>query len=377
MRYELTIPARVNILGNPSDAVEGDHCTISAAIGLYAGAFLEPAEQTAIEVWSRDAQGRLNRESSVAYPQTPPYAYDGDRDLIKAAINRLYAYSPELRQKWSARRPRIGAWTDVPRQGGLAGSTLLVLLTLGGLRALYGLDARFHNDYLLCEMAQRIEAKELGITCGFADRYVPLFGGLAYLDYRGKLLHRDIGQEPYVTYEKLDAWAPDLPLVIAHTGVIRDSGDVHGVMRRCYLQEYDAMLNGGERRPFMVRIMEAVGATAWRGKIALLHGDLVAFGKLMTENHALVNEMMEYCGFTEGAGWANNVLIEAAMAHGALGAKLTGAGGGGSVFAVAQPGAEEQVAEGIRQAAAARGLTRATVFLTRPTSVGLQITALE
>jgi len=38
MHYELTIPARVNILGNPSDALEGDHCTITAAIGLYAGA---------------------------------------------------------------------------------------------------------------------------------------------------------------------------------------------------------------------------------------------------------------------------------------------------------------------------------------------------
>jgi len=375
MRYELTIPARINILGNPSDAVEGDHCTISAAIGLHAGAFIEPAEQMTIEIMSRDAQGNLKPDSRIEYPQLPPFAYDGDRDLIKAAVNRLYAYSPELRQKWQSFRPYVATWTDVPRQGGLAGSTLLVLLTLAGLRALYDLDRRAHNDYLLCEMAQRVESKELGITCGFADRYVPLFGGLAYLDYRGKLFHRDIGQEPYVTYEKLDAWAPDLPLVIAHTGVIRDSGDVHSVMRRCYLQEYDAMTNGEDLNPFMVRIMQAVGATAWRGKIALLQGDLLQFGRLMTENHALVNEMMEYCGFTEGAGWANNVLIEAAMRHGALGAKLTGAGGGGSVFAVTRPGEEEQVAQGIRQAAQTRGLTRATVFLTRPTPIGLQISA--
>jgi galactokinase len=95
----------------------------------------------------------------------------------------------------------------------------------------------------------------------------------------------------------------------------------------------------------------------------------------MTENHALVNEMMEYCGFTEGAGWANNVLIEAAMAHGALGAKLTGAGGGGSVFAVTRPGEENQVALGIRQAAQVQGLSQATVFLTRPTPIGLKISA--
>jgi len=296
---------------------------------------------------------------------------------VKGAINRLYAYSSELRAKWTQFRPHIATWTEVPRQSGLAGSTLFVLLTLGGLRALYDLDPQKHNDYLLCEMAQRVECKELGITCGYADRYVPLFGGLAYLDYRGKLLQQDVGEEPYVTYEKLDPWVKALPLVIAHTGIIRDSGDVHSVMRRRYLQEYEAMMSAGGQEPFMVRVMREVGATAWRGKIALLHGDLPAFGRLMSENHRLVDKMMEYCGFTEGAGWANNVLIEAAMSHGALGAKLTGAGGGGSVFAVARPGEEEKVAAGIRQAAQERCLMNATVFLTRPTSVGLKVLKVE
>ena len=40
---KLTIPARVNVLGNPSDANEGAHATISAAIDTYAGATVEPA----------------------------------------------------------------------------------------------------------------------------------------------------------------------------------------------------------------------------------------------------------------------------------------------------------------------------------------------
>ena len=31
MRYQLTVPARINILGNPSDANEGDFATITAA----------------------------------------------------------------------------------------------------------------------------------------------------------------------------------------------------------------------------------------------------------------------------------------------------------------------------------------------------------
>lgn len=50
--------------------------------------------------------------------------------------------------------------------------------------------------------------------------------------------------------------------------------------------------------------------------------------------------MMTYCGFEDGAGWANNLLIDVARQNGALGAKLTGAGGGGSVFALPEPGKE-------------------------------------
>ena len=57
----------------------------------------------------------------------------------------------------------------------------------------------------------------------------------------------------------------------------------------------------------------------------------------MNENHRWVEEMMKYCGFDDGAGWANNLLIETALQNGALGAKLTGAGGGGLSFCAHKP----------------------------------------
>jgi mevalonate kinase len=83
---------------------------------------------------------------------------------------------------------------------------------------------------------------------------------------------------------------------------------------------------------------------------------------LMVENHRLVDEMMSCCGLPGGAGEANNALIEAAMAAGALGAKLTGAGGGGSVFALARPGCEEELVAALRAAAAEAGLKDALVW---------------
>jgi len=368
MRCQLIIPARINILGNPSDGVEGAYATISAAIDTYAGAIVEPADEVALEAITREGE-TLARQ---AFAAPPPYLYDDTLDLLKGAVNRLHAYSPQFRQRLAERGgARIAAWTEVPRQSGLGGSSLLALLALAGLRVFYELDPRIHNDYVLAELCQRVEAKELGITCGYADRYVPLFGGLVYLDYRGKLHQKPIGEEPFVTYERLDAFVPDLPLVIAFTGVARDSGDVHSVMRARYLEEHAAYERGGSK-PFMLEVMEQVGATAWRGKMVLLHEDWETFGRLMAENHRLVDEMMAYCGLPGGAGEVNNALIEAALAAGALGAKLTGAGGGGSVFALARPGCEEELVEVLRDAAASAGLKDAQVWRAHVDQVGMR-----
>jgi galactokinase/mevalonate kinase-like predicted kinase len=242
---------------------------------------------------------------------------------------------------------------------------------LAGLRQFYDLDRQVHNDYVLAELAQRVEAKELGIACGFADRYVPLFGGVAYLDYRGKLHHKGVFREPYVTYERLDKWVDDLPLVAASTGIQRDSGDVHGRMRPRYLEEYDAWVGRGGETPPMVNFMTDAWETAWRGKIALLESDWATFGALMNENHRLVNEMMAYCSFEDGAGWANNLLIETALSNGALGAKLTGAGSGGSVFALTHPGQEGKLMEVWRQTATRAGLSAARIYRPRISRQGL------
>lgn len=362
MRYKLTVPARINVLGNPADANEGDFATISVAVDIRAGAIVEPVTQLILETLER-TDGDFASVQRLDFSRDDlPLPYDGQCDLLKGAVNVLHRFSAEFRVKLAQRGVHVATWTDVPRQSGLGGSSLFVLLTLAGLRKVYDLDSQVHNDYVLAELTQRVEAKELGITCGFADRYVPLFGGVAYLDYRGKLHHREVHQEPYVTYERLDSWVDDLPLVAISTGIERDSGDVHGRMRPRYIEEHDAWAGNGGEPPPMVRLMSRAWETAWRGKIALLASDWETFGSLMNENHHLVNEMMAYCCFEDGAGWANNLLIETALAQGALGAKLTGAGSGGSVFALVHPGQEGKLMEIWRRTAIEAGLTSARIY---------------
>jgi len=358
--FEVKLPARINVLGNPSDANEGAHQTISAAINLWGRVQVRPSEKLRFRQLDAEEPG---------IPHTTEFGgwdamdYGAGFDLMVAATRTLAAYSDEFRERRAESLPEMVFQTEIPRQSGLGGSTVLVLLTLLGLVRFYRLNPRRHNHYVLSELAQRAEEKELNITCGYADRYVPLFGGLAYIDYRGKLFHAPIKEEPYCTYEPLLRFVDHFPLVMCSTGVQHQSGDVHRPMRARYLEEWARSRGDYEGGPFMVRIMKAIGDTAWKGKIALLEADFEAFGQLMNENHRLVDEMMRYCGFEQGAGEANNRIIRAGLKAGALGAKLTGAGGGGSVFMITRPGEEEGVAAALRQALGEFGYGAGKVFV--------------
>jgi galactokinase len=375
MRYHLKIPARINILGNPSDANEGDFATISAAVDLFAHVSIENHEGILIEQVKKNG-AEENLLSRQAFNSTQiPLPYNGNLDLIKGSINRLWKYSPEFREKIRGNGFKISTWTEVPRQSGLGGSTLFVILTLGGLRQLFELDHNSHNDYVLAELTQRVEAKELGITCGYADRYVPLFGGIAYLDYRGKLHQVAMKEEPYATYERLDPWVESLPIIAISSGIPHDSGDVHGQMRPRYIHEYDQWIETGGDMPSMVQFMSGAWESAWRGKIALLQKDWNTFGHLMNENHAWVNQMMTYCGFEDGAGWVNNLLIDIALKNGAIGAKLTGAGGGGSVFALPRPGENNKLLSAWKTTIEEAGLTNAQIYFPKISRQGLTIEA--
>ena len=353
----VSLPARINVVGNPSDAAEGAYATICAAVEPRGGAEIDHADGLTFE---RGA-ARSPRFSAAPLPAVDGFAIEA------AAVNGLCRHAPELAARIAARGAHIRTWTEIPASSGLGGSSVLLLAVLAALRAHYGLDMRRYNDYVLAEIAQRAEEHDLGVVCGYADRYAPLFGDLAYIGFHGKLWHAALGEEPFATYEPLGARVPALSFVVATTGVPRDSGSVHGPMRARYLEQ--------RRRGSgpLLALGREIGATAWRGKIALLAGDLESFGAQMNRNQELVDEMMARCDFPSGAGAEVRALVAAALAGGALGAKLTGAGGGGSIFALARPGDEERLAATLREAAAAYGLNDSEIFIAPVSRDGLRI----
>jgi mevalonate kinase len=136
----------------------------------------------------------------------------------------------------------------------------------------------------------------------------------------------------------------DLPLVIGDTGVERSTGEM--VARVGKLKKRYPKLVGS--------LIEAAGEMATKGITALEEDDLEALGELMDINHALLcavgvsNEPLEK-------------LVHAARRAGALGAKLTGAGGGGCMIALTKPESLQKVAVAINQAGGEAIITRKTM----------------
>jgi galactokinase/mevalonate kinase-like predicted kinase len=143
------------------------------------------------------------------------------------------------------------------------------------------------------------------------------FGGLNYMDFRGKQFYRRAEAELYATIEPLASYVPDLPFILGYTGVQHASSAVHKPLRERWLEGDPEVIQGYERITELARM----------GKKALLMADWRTLGRLMNENHAIQRDL-------GGSGESNERLIGAAVSAGALGAKLAGAGDGGTIIAL-------------------------------------------
>lgn len=96
-------------------------------------------------------------------------------------------------------------------------------------------------------------------------------------------------------------------------------------------------------------IFDAIAGVVADTRSALATGDLSALGQLLDANQALLTQL--------GVSSPElDRLIDAARAAGATGAKLSGAGWGGVMFALASPTTQERIAAALTTAGAARVL---------------------
>jgi mevalonate kinase len=108
----------------------------------------------------------------------------------------------------------------------------------------------------------------------------------------------------------------DLPLVVGYDGGAGDTGELVAGVRRLR-EEYD----------FAADTVAAIGDLVRRGETALFEADAEELGRLMDVNHGLLSALGVSARSLDAMVWA-------AREAGARGAKLTGAGGGGSMVAL-------------------------------------------
>ncbi len=287
-------PGRAGIIGNPTDMYGG--AVLSCSVGMRARVTVTPGPDLVLETTGQEC--RISSRDELR-PQ-------GDRfDLARAILD--YMHLPPL-------ACRVCYESEIPLRSGLAGSTALVVALLQALLVWQG---EYTHAYRLAERARHIELNYLRVVCGYQDAYMCTFGGLNYMDFRGKQFYREAEAELFATIEPMAAYAPQLPFVLGFTGVRHASGEVHKPLRERWLDGETAVVAGYRRITEIARM----------GKKALLMADWPSLGRLMNENHAIQRDL-------GGSGESNERLIAAALEAGALGAKLAGAGHGGTIIAL-------------------------------------------
>jgi len=288
-------PGRCGIIGNPTDGYGGS--VIASSLTERAVVEITPADDILLEICGQTERIRSVEDLRL----NGSYA-----DVAKSVFTMFTSAVTE-------RKFHLKAWTTVPMLAGLAGSTAMVTAILGATLRLLEISL---SPYVIAETARHIELNILNCVCGFQDQYMSVFGGINYLDFRDKEPTQN-SASVFATVEALEPFVGELPLLLANTGVARHSGSVHQGLRERWM--------AGD--PEVVRGYERIAQLAREAKKALLAGDWACVGEAMNENHAIQRDL-------GGSGEANERLIRAALDGGALGAKLAGAGKGGTIIAV-------------------------------------------
>jgi galactokinase/mevalonate kinase-like predicted kinase len=285
---------RAGIIGNPTDGYGGT--LIACSIKNKAEVTIEECNELILE---NQFDRKILRWQNDLDNQGDYF------DVVRSVLRYLKLY--DLKAKISVK-------SNIPLQAGLSGSTAVLSSVLSAVLAFMG---KKFNKYELAEINRVIELNYLKCHCGYQDAYMTTFGGLTYLDFRGKEYYKELQKEHYAVVENLSQYVEELPFVIAHTGIKHHSGNFHKPLRERWLEGDKSVVNG----------YNEIAGIAREGKKALIKGDWEQLAYLMNKNHEIQDSLAD-------SGEQNTYMIKVARENGALAAKLAGAGGGGTIIAL-------------------------------------------
>ncbi len=305
------MPARSVGLAPAKAILVGEHFVVSGAmaiaiaINLYAKASAGLAPRGSIAISAKglgmceDGAESLRESGSESGPFGPLVS------MVKAFLER-YGIEQGVDIRLSS---------EIPLSAGLGSSAAIAVSILVALSSLFGIRLEREEMFELAFVSERIlHGNPSGI-----DHATSIYGGaIAYSPSRG--------------FRRLPV-AGEISLVVGDT-----------LKRRSTKEQILKVQDFLKRNPEIAReAFERIREIS-EGAISCLEGgDMEGLGELMNENQALLSKV--------GASSEElDRLIEASIAAGAFGAKLTGAGGGGCMIALGPPDALGAIEESIRRA---------------------------
>jgi len=333
-------PLRLGLAGGGTDVAPFSDlyggAILNATISMYAMATIQPQYDGKIILNALDKGVIQTFDHSMELP------VDGELDLIKGIYNRIvrdFTHEPLSFELFT--------YVDAPPGSGLGTSSTLVVAILGAFAEWLNLPL---GEYDLAHLAFEIERVDLNMAGGKQDQYAATFGGVNFMEFFKD--DKVIVNPLRIRQKYLDELAHNL--ILYHTETSRLSSTIIEEQRKNVMagneQSLDAMNKLKEQSVMM--------------KEAMLKGDLDRIGEILDFGWKFKKKMAK--------GITNPLLdkiYDAALRNGALGGKVSGAGGGGFMFFYCPGNTRSRVVEALeafggqtkRYEFTAKGLTTWTI----------------
>ena len=209
---------------------------------------------------------------------------------------------------------------NVPSGAGLGSSSALSVVMVAALAKIRSIRLSQHELRL---MAHELEKIFHGSPSGIDDT-VATFGGLCLFHRKGK---NKIDRGDKITEEATKVSAHIPPLVIGHSGIARSTKKMVAHVRT----QWESDTKG------INKLFDQIQGCVENGIKALQSQNADDLGTQLLKNQKLLKKL-------NVSHPVLDTMVDTAIKAGAVGAKLTGAGGGGCVIALA-PGQENKIIE--------------------------------
>lgn len=213
---------------------------------------------------------------------------------------------------------------DIPTEGSGLGSSSTV--TVGALHAMHTFRKKLISSEQLAREACEIEIDTLGSPIGIQDQYIAAYGGLSFIEFQtnGQVKVQPVALDRSIVRRFNDA------LLLFYTGVARQANSV--------LSEQKANIRD---RLSVLREMRDMAHTA---RDILCRGNIDGIGHLLHESWQLKKQLA-----SKISNHHLDDMYEAAIKAGAIGGKITGAGGGGFLLLYCPYERQERVREALHE----------------------------